>query len=174
MQEKTRKNEDTLIYLDACVLIAYYAVDEKEKDKKEKVLRALDAFNQADEVQLCTSMWAVAEMVNVLIYNKEMEAQDVATIESDFANERRLSDAKIKFVDVSPKGDYDFQEFFYHVRQGILSYHSGVADIIHSVIMRNNGIGHILTFDEKDDFKQIPDLTVINPGDIKLGGTISS
>jgi predicted nucleic acid-binding protein len=54
------------------------------------------------------------------------------------------------------------------VRQGILKYHSGVGDIIHSVIMKNNGIKTILTFDEKDDFKQIPDLTVIHPKDIKI------
>ena len=91
----------------------------------------------------------------------------VAEIESQFANEKRLGDLKLCFVDVSPKKDYDFAEFFYHVRQGILKYHSGVGDIIHSVIMKNNGIKAILTFDEKDDFKQIPDLTVIHPKDIK-------
>jgi predicted nucleic acid-binding protein len=47
-------------------------------------------------------------------------------------------------------------------------YHSGVGDIIHSVIMKNNGITSILTYDEKDDFKQIPDLTVLHPKDIKI------
>jgi predicted nucleic acid-binding protein len=47
-------------------------------------------------------------------------------------------------------------------------YHSGVGDIIHSVIMKNNGITSILTYDEKDDFKQIPDLTVPHPKDIKI------
>jgi predicted nucleic acid-binding protein len=73
----------------------------------------------------------------------------------------------MQIIDVSPKKDYDFAEFFYDVRQGILSYHSGVGDIIHSVIMRNNGISSILTFDEKDDFKQIPGLTVLHPKDIK-------
>ena len=29
--------------------------------------------------------------------------------------------------------------------------------------MKNNGIDYILTFDEKDDFKQIPGLTVFHP-----------
>ena len=55
------------------------------------------------------------------------------------------------------------------MKQGILKYHSGVGDVIHSVIMKNNGIADILTFDEKDDFKQIPDLTVLHPKDIKFG-----
>lgn len=75
---------------------------------------------------------------------------------------------KLLFLEVSPDKDYDFTEFFYHVRQGILRYHSGVGDLIHSVVMKNNGVADILTFDEKDDFKQIPDLTVLHPKDIKL------
>ena len=40
--------------------------------------------------------------------------------------------------------------------------------MIHSVIMKNNGIADILTFDEKDDFKQIPDLMVLHPREIKI------
>jgi predicted nucleic acid-binding protein len=74
----------------------------------------------------------------------------------------------MQIVDVSPDKDYDFAEFFYHVRQGILNYHSGVGDVIHSVIMKNNAIVDILTFDEKDDFKKIPGLTVMHPKDIKI------
>ena len=88
-----------------------------------------------------------------------MNRGEVAEIESQLVSERRLKNLKISFLEVSPEKDYDFAEFFYHVRQGVLRYHSGVGDIIHSVIMKNNGIGDILTFDEKDDFKQIPDLS---------------
>jgi predicted nucleic acid-binding protein len=83
-------------------------------------------------------------------------------------SERRLKNLKIRFLDVSPRADYDFSEFFYHVRERILSYHSGVGDIIHSVIMANNGVADILTFDEKDDFKKIPDLTVLHPRNVTL------
>jgi predicted nucleic acid-binding protein len=43
-----------------------------------------------------------------------------------------------------------------------------VGDIIHSVIMKNNGLEVILTFDEKSDFKQIPGLTVLHPKDVRL------
>jgi predicted nucleic acid-binding protein len=92
----------------------------------------------------------------------------VAEIENQLASEKRLGSLKIHFAEVSPQGDYDFLEVFYHVRQGILKYHSGLGDIIHSVIMKNNGISDILTFDEKDDFKQIPDLTVLHPRDVKI------
>jgi predicted nucleic acid-binding protein len=107
-------------------------------------------------------------MVNILVSQKKMPLGTVAEIESQLMSERRLRNLKIGLVEVSPDKDYDFAEFFYHVRQSILKYHSGVGDIIHSVIMKNNGITDILTFDEKDDFKQIPGLTVLHPKDIKI------
>lgn len=156
------------IYLDSNVLIAHYSIDKAEEAKKQLVDNALAVYGQLKDVRLCTSMWAVTEMVNVLISNKKMDRGEVFEIESQLVSERRLMNLKIHFAEVSPNKDYDFAEFFYHVRQGILKYHSGVGDIIHSVIMKNNGITDILTFDEKDDFKQIPDLTVFHPKDIKI------
>src|SRR5205807_10137860 len=129
---------------------------------------ALAVFDQFKDIQLCTSMWAVTEMVNILVSRKNMDRGTVAEIESQLVSEKRLKDLKIQIVDVSPQKDYDFAEFFYHVKQGILKYHSGVGDVIHSVIMKNDGIADILTFDEKDDFKQIPDLTVLHPRDIRI------
>jgi predicted nucleic acid-binding protein len=156
------------IYLDANVLIAHYALDKAEEAKKNLVESALDVFAQLKDLQLCTSSWAITEMVNVLVSNKKMADGDVALIESQLVTERRLRDLKIQIVEVSPRSDYDFAEFFYHVRQGILKHHSGVGDIIHSVIMRNNRITEILTFDEKSDFKEIDGLTVLHPKDIRI------
>ncbi len=156
------------VYLDSNVLIAHFSVDKAEEAKKKLVENALAVFAQLKDVQLCTSMWAVTEMVNILVSSKKMDRGEVAEIEGQLVSERRLRDLKISFAEVSPQKDYDFTEFFWHVRQGILKYHSGVGDIIHSVIMKNNGITEILTFDEKDDFKQIPGLTVLHPKDIKI------
>lgn len=158
------------IYLDSNILIAHYSVDKAEETKKEMVENALTVFANLKDIQLCTSMWAVTEMVNVLVSNKKMDRGAVAEIESQLVSERRLNKLKICFTEVSPQKDYDFVEFFYQVKQGILKYHSGVGDVIHSVIMKNNSITNILTFDEKDDFKQIPDLTVLHPKDIKIVG----
>ena len=155
------------IYLDSNILIAHFATDKSEEIKKKLVENALEVFSQLSDAQLCTSMWAVTEMVNILVSRKKMDRGEVAEIESQLVSERRLKSLKISFLEVSPAKD-DFAEFFCHVRQGVLKYHSGVGDIIHSVIMKNNGIGDILTFDEKDDFKQIPDLTVLHPKDVKL------
>jgi len=156
------------IYLDSNVLIAYYSTDRAEETKKKEVEQAFAVFSDLKDVQLCTSMWAVTEMVNVLVSRKNLDRGVVAEIESQLVSEKRLRGLKIQIIEVSPGKDYDFAEFFYHVKQGILRYHSGVGDVIHSVIMKNNGISQILTFDEKDDFKQIPDLTVLHPRDIKM------
>jgi predicted nucleic acid-binding protein len=156
------------IYLDSNILIAHYAVDKSEESKKKLVDNALAVFADLRDIQLCTSMWAVTEMINVLISSKNMDRGLVAEIESELLSEKRLKNLKVVFLEVSPHRDYDFVEFCYHVRQGILMYHSGVGDVIHSVVMKNNGIAEILTFDEKDDFKQIPDLTVLHPRDITI------
>lgn len=156
------------IYLDSNILIAHYSVDKEEDSKKEMVENAFAVFAQLKDIELCTSMWAVTEMVNILVSSKKMDRADVAEIESQLVSERRVQQLRIHFVEVSPDEEYDFTEFFYHVKQSILKYHSGVGDVIHSVIMKNNGITEILTFDEKDDFKQIPGLTVFHPKDIKI------
>jgi predicted nucleic acid-binding protein len=156
------------IYLDSNVLIAYHSLDKAEETKKKMVDDALAVFAELKDIQLCTSMWAVTEMVNILVSRKKIDRGTVAELESQMVSERRLRNLRIHFVEVSPRKDYDFTEFFYHVKQGILKYHSGVGDVIHSVIMKNNGIADILTFDEKDDFKQIPDLTVLHPRDIRI------
>ena len=156
------------IYIDSNILIAYFSTDKAEESKKKMVENALGVFAQLKDAQLCTSMWAVTEMVNILVSSKGIDRTEVAEMESQLVSERRLQNLKIHFVEVSRDKDYDFTEFFYHVKQSILKYHSGVGDVIHSVIMKNNGIAEILTIDEKDDFKQIPGLTVFHPKDIKI------
>jgi predicted nucleic acid-binding protein len=156
------------IYLDSNILISYFSTDKAEETKNKLVNEALGVFAQLKDLQLCTSIWAITEMVNILVSQKKMLLGTVAEIESQLMSERRLKNLKIQLVEVSPDKEYDFAEFFYHVRQSILKYHSGVGDTIHSVIMKNNGITDILTFDEKDDFKQIPGLTVLHPKDIKI------
>jgi predicted nucleic acid-binding protein len=154
------------IYLDSNILIAYYSLDRPEAAKKQLVKEALAVFEKAEasDVWLCTSAWAVTEMVNILISAKKMDPARVADIESRLFVES-FGGLKLHGRGVSPDRDYDFARFFADVRAGILKYHSGVGDVIHSVIMKNHGIDYILTFDERD-FKQIPGLTVFHPRDV--------
>ena len=89
------------------------------------VEQAFAVFADIKDVQLCTSMWAVTEMVNILVSRKNLDRGVVAEIESQLVSEKRLRGLKIQIIEVSPRKDYDFAEFFYHVKQGILKYHSG-------------------------------------------------
>jgi predicted nucleic acid-binding protein len=159
----------TRLYVDSNILIAYYSTDKAEESKKSMVQRALEIFAHAEDISLCTSMWSVTEMVNVLISSKKMEPARVARIEARLYT-GGLANLKLHILAVSPNHSYEFAAFFQDVRIGILKYHSGVGDVIHSVIMKNHGIDRILTFDEKDDFKQIPGLKVIHPRDVKING----
>ena len=152
------------VYLDSNILIAYYSSDKSEQSKKEMVNRALNVFARAKDVWLCSSLWAVTEMVNILISAKKMSPEAVTEIERRLFTES-FRNLRLHFLKVSPEKDYDFPGFFHDVREGILNYHSGVGDVIHSVIMKNNGVDYILTFDEKSDFRQIPGLTVLHPKD---------
>lgn len=156
------------IYLDSNILIAHYSQNKAEETKRLQVDNALKVFAQLRDIELWSSMWAITEMVNILVSKMKLNPGDVAVIESQLVSERRIGSLKLHFAEVSPSEDYDFSEFFYHVRQGILKYHSGVGDTIHSVIMKNHSITEILTFDEKNDFKQIPGLTVLHPKDVVI------
>lgn len=124
------------IYLDSNVLIALYSTDKAEEGKRKSVAEAFAGFANLKDVQLCTSMWAITEMVNILVSNKNLDRGIVAEIESQLVSEKRLKGLKIQVIEVSPKKDYDFAEFFYHVKQGLLKYNSGLGDVIHSVIMK--------------------------------------
>jgi predicted nucleic acid-binding protein len=111
------------IYLDSNILIAHFSVDKAEEPKKRMVETSLAAFQQLKDIQLCTSLWAITEMVNILVSAKRMDRASVGDIESQLVSERRIQNLKIHFVEVSPDKDYDFAEFFYHVKQSILKYH---------------------------------------------------
>lgn len=156
------------IYLDTNIFVSYFSNLDDNKEQKGFVVEAFKIFEQLKDIELWTSMWAITELVKVLIIKIKMNSNSVSEIEKDLLNECRLLNVKIQFADVSPVKDYDFKEFFYHIRKGILTYDSGVGDVMHSIIMKNNNIKQILTFDEKDDFKKIPNLTVLHPKDIKL------
>jgi len=91
------------IYLDSNILIAHCSTDHAEESKKNLVEAALAAFIELKDVQLCTSMWAITEMVNVLVSQKKMDRGEVAELESQLVNQRRLGDLKIDLCEVSGK-----------------------------------------------------------------------
>lgn len=86
------------IYLDSNVLVAHWSVDKAEDSKKVMVQNALQVFAQLKDTQLCTSVWAITEMVNVLVSSKRMDVGEVARIENQLVNERRLGKCKTAFA----------------------------------------------------------------------------
>jgi len=91
------------VYLDSNVLIAYHSLDKAEETKRKIVEDALAVFAQLKDIQLCTSMWAITEMVNILVSRKNMDRGTVAEIESQLVSEKRLKDLKIHIIEVSPR-----------------------------------------------------------------------
>ena len=152
------------IYLDTNILVSSFSSAASDQQQQKAVVEIFKIFSELKDVEIWTSMWAVTEMVKALTINVKMEPQKVSEIETNLLNESRLHGVKIFFADVSQARGYDFREFFYHIRRGILEYNTGLGDVMHATIMKNNDIEHILTFDAKD-FEKIPGLIVINPSD---------
>lgn len=156
------------IYLDTNIFVASFSGSNSDKIKKKELEDAFKILSELKDIELVTSMWSITEMVKVLIVSPiKMDPEKVSEIEKDLVNEGRMYGFKIKFLEVSPSNGYDFKEFFYHIRKGILSNSSGVGDNIHSIIMKNNDINQVLTFDIKD-FKNMVGITAISPKDIKV------
>ena len=59
------------IYLDSNILISYFSTDKAEETKNKFVNEALGVFAQLKDLQLCTSIWAITEMVNILVSQKK-------------------------------------------------------------------------------------------------------
>jgi len=157
------------LYLDSCILIAFFSKHKEEKEKKKEIKRIFSIFKGLEDVQLVISSWTIAEMMNVMISRHKQKNDFVLSCESELLNTKRIDGIKINIVTVEgSQQSYDAQEFIYNIRENILKYHSGVGDIMHSVIMKNNAVNTILTFDEKEDFKKIQGLTVLHPRDVKI------
>lgn len=157
------------IYLDSCILVAYFSNIDREKEKREQVMNVFQLFQNSNDVEIFISHWTISEMMNVMLSSMKLDNSHVLKCESELLNKKRIENVKINIIDVNGKDKkYDFQEFMYEIRENILKYHSGVGDIIHSVIMKKNDLDIILTFDEKPDFKKIEGLTVVHPREVFL------
>jgi predicted nucleic acid-binding protein len=61
------------IYLDSNILISHFSKDKAEETKRHMVGNALSVFADLRDVQLCSSMWAITEMVNILVSQKKID-----------------------------------------------------------------------------------------------------
>jgi hypothetical protein len=155
------------IYLDSNILIACHSLDKAEDAKKQMVDDALAVFAQLKDIQLCTHV------------GSNRDGEHFGFSQEDRLRHRRRGREPVGQREMTERSQNTDRRgepaeglwlcrIFLPCETGILKYHSGVGDVIHSVIMKNNGIADILTFDEKDDFKQIPNFTVLHPRDIRI------
>lgn len=151
------------VYLDSCILISFFSKLEKEKKNKKTVEKILSKLGEFRMIETCISPLVITETINILLNEHKMNNQEVLGMESGLINKKRLGDLKIKILKAKKESqkDYDFEEFLYEIREATLKYHPGFADAMHIVIMKNNGVEFIMTFNPKD-FEGVEGLTVVD------------
>ncbi len=142
-----------IFYLDACIFINLFL---KEVGHKE-----ITSFLNDPDIDFVTSEWTWTEIVKVLIKEKKISEKKVSNYIQYLMRKKRIGDVCFKIVSVSLKKDYTFSEFFYEVQEKLMKYKGSLADVIHSVIMKNNEINTILTTDS--EFEGMKGIYVINP-----------
>ncbi|MBU2615618.1 MAG: PIN domain-containing protein [Nanoarchaeota archaeon] len=156
------------IYLDSCILISYFSKHKEERKNKKIINKTIKLMEKIEDLEIFISSWGIAEMMNVMLSRQKQKNAFVLKCESMLLGKKRIGNLKLKVLEIGGNNkNYDFGEFFYDIREIILKYHPGVGDTIHSVIMKNNDINHILTFNESD-FEDIEGITVLNPNGVKL------
>jgi len=146
-------------YVDACVLVAYFSNKRTEKENKKIAKRIFSEISEAVDLELVTSYWTLTELTKILIKSHAMDRDKIVRITTDLIRRGRIEGAKIKLIDLSPKSDYNFSEMCSDLQDGAIKYTVGFQDVLHTIIMKNNGIDTILTFDS--GFKKIDGLNVV-------------
>lgn len=146
------------VYVDANIFISVFL----ERKGCEKIRDFFDGkFGDISSLNFVTSDWTLTEIVRVLITSYKIDNERVAAYVEELSRVRRICGVRFKFIDVASVEGYDFSEFFYDIQKTVLEYGNGVPDAIHSQIMKNNGIGMILTADT--GFEGIEGIEVVNP-----------
>lgn len=149
---------EKIIYLDTNIFISTYL----KREGYKKIIKFFDEAKDS-EAEFVTSDWTLTEIVRVLTNEYKIGAKKVANYIQEIQREKRIGKIKFNFVGVGDDKDYDFEEFFFHLQKILLQYKSSIADAIHSLIMKNNGIKNILTTDS--DFNGMKGIITINPLD---------
>lgn len=103
----------------------------------------------------------------MLVKQKHFKREQAEKIAQNIETKDKLEGNTIKYIEMDSTGTIGFSEFFTYLKTQLLEKDNiHIADAIHSMIMKNNGINYILTTD--NDFKTVEDITTITP-DVVLG-----
>jgi len=156
------------LYVDSCVLVAYYY----EFDTKNQHQQTIDCLETIAEnhkkVVLVTSDFTFTEFVKVLTQKDGINDEEIYKNLSDMVRQNKIGN-KYPFQIIDVEGTekhYTFNDFFVGLQKTFLDSKLHFQDAIHAQIMMNNKIKRILTFDDKD-FNSMPNIKVIHPIEIK-------
>jgi predicted nucleic acid-binding protein len=129
------------VYLDACIFIAH----EHRKHNNHKIVKeSLSALEELD-IQVYTSDWSLVEMCRVLKNEYGYSVEKVKEIAERIRKKHKIRNMKIKFIDIDTNKPFKFSQFFQYLQdQLLISKDIHLADAIHNLIMKNNGINNIL------------------------------
>lgn len=151
------------IYVDTCILVAYFSHDPKEASRKLQIVGAFKVLSNLEDIKLYISMWTITEFIKVMINVKGRKPKEVNQLANELVTKAVVEGLELNLIEVSPNPEYSFDDFFYHAREIMALYNPGFGDAFHSTIMRNHNIKEILSIDGKDDFKILPGFIVIAP-----------
>ena len=145
-----------VIYLDSCVFVGRF-LRERKYDEIIKFLK--EAENSSEFV---SSDWALTETVKVLIKVKYKSSSKVAAYIPELMRTNEVDEIKFGWIKTEgTRKNYTFEKFFYEIQQKQLKFKGSLGDVIHGIIMKNNGIKRILTIDP--DFEGMKEVVVFNP-----------
>jgi len=158
------------LYLDSGIILAfYYKKDSQNKHNRVKKFFK-EVFQLKDQINLVCSDFSITEFVQAYVTKPKVSEKHAFEISSDIAQLQKIG-RKYPFEWVEVEGkegkDYEFGAFFIDLRRIILSTkpRPGLGDAIHAVIIKNNKLKYIITFNKKD-FKNIKGIIPLEPEEI--------
>ena len=147
-------------YLDANVLITLLDnTDVRQAD----LIEGLSKINEIEDAEFVVSDFTFVEITKVLINAKNWQPKATARKVNSIIQKGEIEHFRFRLVPTSPDNEYDFDQFWIDVSQNMTLYNPGWGDAIHCVIMANNKIKNIVSMDQKDDFRIVPGLDLIDP-----------
>lgn len=155
------------LYVDSCILVAYYykdpLVDHKRVSDCLRIIR-----NNPRKIALEISDFAFTEFVKVLQNKEGISESEFYRYLSEMLRLKKIGKkCRFKLIDAEGvKEDHTFNDFFVGLQAILLEARPGIADAIHAQIMLNNNRKRILTFDT-DDFNRISGIKTLHPIEVK-------
>ncbi|MBU0460219.1 type II toxin-antitoxin system VapC family toxin [Patescibacteria group bacterium] len=161
----------TPLYLDTCIFVAYY-YDKDSRNKHQRIIDCLEKLKSHKNIQLVTSDFTFTEFLRIVKKLKGFSMKKGYKIVNELTRLNKIGKKyQFKMVegeDIENAKEYTLNDFFVSLQEEILNQKKeiGIPDSIHIVVMRNNKLKNILTFDTNNGFNNIKKINAINPNDI--------